>query len=151
MKFQIKKQLLEYINHNLSMNIASTGEEIKSIKESRNSDTKSSAGDKFETGRAMAQMELEKNEASLARTLKIQKEFSLIDTQKEYENVEFGSLVITNQGNYFASFGFGKITLDAMNYYAISLASPIGQVLRLKKVGDTVIFQGREIIIEEIW
>ena len=63
---QLKKHLLKQILKKLDQKIASSQLEVESIKESKNSDTKSSAGDKHETGRAMAQQELDKQEKSSA-------------------------------------------------------------------------------------
>jgi len=51
--------------------------------------------------------------------------------------------VHTNQGIYFISIGFGKLELAEQLYYAISLASPIGQALKQAKVGDRVSFLGK--------
>ncbi|NPD45075.1 MULTISPECIES: 3-oxoacyl-ACP synthase [unclassified Lentimicrobium] len=146
----IKSQVLKALKNDLQKKVDSSSLEIASIRESRNSDTKSSAGDKFETGRAMAQMELEKMERALSRSAKLLQDLELINLEKHYKQVEFGSLIITNKENYFASFGLGKVTVDSKDYYAISLASPIGQVIRQKRVGDKLVFQGREICIENI-
>lgn len=146
----IKAQIFESLQNDLKHKVKSLTLEIESIRESRNSDTKSSAGDKFETSRAMAQMELEKMVRALARSTKLLQDLSLINHEKEYKKIEFGSLVMTNNGNYLASFALGKITIDHIDYYAISLASPIGQVLREKRVGDKLVFQGREVWIENI-
>ncbi|WP_372645718.1 hypothetical protein, partial [Ancylomarina sp.] len=52
---------------------------IASAKDARNNDTKSSAGDKFETGREMMQIEIEKNEVLLNQTAKNRKELARID------------------------------------------------------------------------
>jgi len=150
MNSQIKEKLLKQILKKLDQQIDSSLLEVDSIRESRNSETKSSAGDKFETGRAMAQMELEKMEAALARSMKLKEDLSKINIQKEYTKVEYGSLIITNVGNYLACFALGKVRHDGMDYYAISLASPIGQVIVGKKPGDRVLFQGREIEILKI-
>lgn len=146
----IKARVLSALQNDLKTKIESSRLEIESIRESRNSDTKSSAGDKFETGRAMAQMELEKMEKALSRSTKLLQNLELINLEKHYKQVEFGSLVITNKENYFASFGLGKITVDSIDYYAISLASPLGQMIMQKRAGDALVFQGREIVIKEI-
>jgi len=123
---------------------------IASAKDSRNNDTKSSAGDKYETGREMMQIEIEKNEVLLNQTAKLRKELSRIDVLQEFNKVAFGSMVITNKGSYFISVGIGKIQIDQHTCYAISLASPIGSLLKDKIVGDEVQFQGRTFTIEEI-
>ncbi len=146
LKQLIYKQLVGILDKKLE----NTKKAIESSKESRDNDTKSSAGDKFETGRAMMQMEVDKNELQLRKTLMLKRDLSQIDIQKEYESVEFGSFVITDHGNYFISIGIGKIDINKEAHYAISLASPIGKVLHNKKIGDKIKFQEREFIIKNI-
>lgn len=124
--------------------------EIKSAKESRNSDTKSSAGDKYETGREMINIELQKNEVQLSKTNLLKKNLSQININNNYNKVEFGSFVKTNNGIYFISIGLGKMKVKDIEYYVISAVSPIGKLLLEKKVNDKVQFQDREFIIEEI-
>ncbi len=123
---------------------------IASAKDSRNNDTKSSAGDKYETGREMMQIEIEKNEVLLNQTAKQRKELTRIDISEPFDKVAFGSLVVTDKGSYFISIGIGKIQIDDQICYAISLASPIGGLLKDKVVGDEVQFQGRVFTIKGI-
>ena len=71
--------------------------------------------------------------------------------QEVLKTVGFGSLVITNHGKYIVSVGFGAIEVDGENYFAISLASPIGQELEGKQIGEYIRIQGRKIqIIESV-
>ena len=146
----IKHLIYTNILHTLDSKIETIKREIESAKESRNNDTKSSAGDKYETGRAMMQIELEKNEVQLSKTVKLKSELSKINVEKEYNKVEFGSLVVTTQGTYFISIGIGKIEINKETYYSISLASPIGKIFFNKKIGDKVQFQQREFEILKI-
>ncbi len=124
---------------------------IQSAKESRDNDTKSSAGDKYETGRAMMQMEIEKSEVQLSKTLKLKRELSQINIQKENKKVAFGSLVLSNQGNYFISIGMGKVEINNKVFFAISLASPIGKLLQNKTTGEKIKFNDKEITITDIF
>ncbi len=123
---------------------------IDLAKEARDNDSKSSVGDKYETNRAMMQIELEKNNQQLAQYLKQKKELSNIDINKTFDKVEFGSLVLTNQGNYFISIGLGKVEIEDEIFYSISMASPIGQILRNRIIGDIIQFQAKSFIIEGI-
>jgi len=134
----------------LDRKIEVIGEAIASAKDSRNNDTKSSAGDKYETGREMMQIEIEKNEVLLNQTAKQRKELARIDTSEEFNKVAFGSLVKTDKGIYFISIGLGKIQIEDQTCFAISLASPIGGLLKDKLVGDEVQFQERTFTIKEI-
>ena len=123
---------------------------IASVKESRDNETKSSAGDKHETARAMMQIEMVQNEEQLSKAIHLQNEYSKIKLEKEYNKVEMGSLVFTNHENYFISVGIGKIVIENEIFYAVSLASPIGMFLKDKKPGDKGNFQGRDFVLIDI-
>lgn len=146
----IKQEILNKIISNLNDKIESLKQAIISAKESRDSETKSSVGDKYETGRTLMQMEVEKNRVQLNKTEFLKAELSKIDLHKTFNKIEFGSLTITSQNNYFISSAIGKIEINGSSYYCISLASPIGKQLHTKKVGDSFSFQGKEIHITEI-
>lgn len=146
----IKTNLVEFIVDSLSLKIVELEKGIQSLKESRDSDTKSSAGDKFETSRAMAQMELENYELQLSKTQRQISEINQISLNTSYPKVQLGSVVQCNNGNYFISIAYGKICIKNKDYYAISMASPIGQLLKEKSVGESIQLNGKEIIIEHI-
>lgn len=147
----IKARLIEKINDLLAERIAEIEQAILSAKESRDSDTKSSAGDKYETGREMIQQEMDKQAAQLAKTRALSEDLKQIKLTRKYEEGEFGSLMFCNQGIYFLSVPLGKIELDGVDYYCISLASPIGHALLRKTAGESAVFNGRKIIVEEIF
>jgi transcription elongation GreA/GreB family factor len=124
--------------------------EIESATNSRNNETKSSAGDKYETGRAMVQYELEKAQVQLEKINELENELLRIDVSKKNNKVEYGSLVFTNDNKYFISIGLGKIELNNEPVFCISLNSPIGKILQNKKAGEKVSFRGKEITITGI-
>lgn len=114
-------------------------------KESRDSNTKSSAGDKFETGREMMQREMDKLSALIDTTENSLKKLQSLPAAPAAIVCE-GSLVETDQGNYFISIGFGKID----DVYAISVESPLGALLKGKKIGESVEMRGKKITIKQI-
>lgn len=146
LKESIFKQIIKIIDER----IESAKQAIQSAKESRDNETKSSVGDKYETGRAMMQMELEKNRVQLNIALKLKNELEKINLHKKFDSVEYGSLVTTSNGIYFISIGIGKLEVENETVYCISLASPIGKILHNKKAGDTFKFQGKELTIAKI-
>lgn len=115
-------------------------------KESRDSDTKSSAGDKFETGREMMQREMDKLNALVDNTLNSIAKLDRIADLPASAVISEGCLVETDQDTYYISIGYGK--LDAV--YAISIESPLGLELKGKRVGDHVEMRGRIITIKSI-
>ena len=148
---RIKVDLHNHIKSILNKKIDALVDNINSAKESRNSDTKSSAGDKFETGREMIQIEINKLELQLSNTVKLKTDLEKINIENTYNSAEFGSIVITDSGNYFISIGIGKIEINNEFYYAISLVSPIGKALCKKKEKDNFIFNNNKIEILNIF
>ncbi len=146
----LKAQIIDWLNIEIEKKIQLLNDAINAAKESRDNETKSSVGDKYETGRAMVQMELEKSQAQLAQTQNLKTSLSKIDPNSKFTNVAFGSLVVTSQGSYFFSIAHGKVVLDKEVIFCLSPVSPVGKLLAGKKAGDKVQFQGKEIKIIQI-
>lgn len=140
LKQQLYFQCVAFCNKRLQ-NIQKTIEEIQ---ESLTTETKSSAGDKHETGRAMLQLEREKAGNQLAEIQKLQVLLSKIDILKISKTISLGSLVFTSQVNYYIAISAGELKVDDQVFYAISPKTPIGQLLIGKQVGDKFSFREQE-------
>lgn len=149
-KKNMKHILYEACKENIDRRIASIEQRLKDITDSRNNETKSSAGDKYETGRAMMQIEEQNSKVQLAEAYEVRKKLLSIDITKSENVVTSGSLVITNRGNYFISIGIGKVKIEDEVYFCISLNSPIGMQMRGKKAGEEITFNDNKIIIKNI-
>ena len=113
---------------------------MKSNQAALQSETKSSAGDKHETGRAMLQLEMEKASTQLDAVNQMKLTLNKIDISGNTDLAKLGSLVITTSGNYFLSVSAGKTEIAKEVYYAVSLSSPIGKLLLGTEKGDDVNF-----------
>ena len=113
------------------------------VQESVNSEGKSSAGDKYETGRAMAQIERDIYARQLANTQNELKVLRNIDITKPSLSVGLGTLAKTSAGYFFISISIGKIEINNQTIIAVSSNSPIGLVLKGKKVGESFLFMGK--------
>lgn len=111
---------------------------------------KSSAGDKYETGRAMAQIERDKAATQVAEALKMKEALSRINPEKRSSSVEIGSLVQTDKGYCFVGIAVGKLMIDGMECLAISTASPIGKLMIGKQLGDSVAFNEQTFVIQAV-
>lgn len=123
---------------------------IKEAQYAANNETKSSAGDKHETGRAMAHLETEKLTNQLGEALKLTELLHKINPQEKHQLIGLGSLVITNNGNFFISASLGKILQNGETYYAISSNSPIGQLLIQKKENNSFSFNTKTYVIKKV-
>lgn len=117
------------------------------LNESSHEETKSSAGDKFETSREMLRQELNKAEAHLNQFVVHQKQLQGINPDLVHSAVDFGSLVQTNLGTFLISIAIGKFKLENESYYAISAESPMAEALMGKSVGEEVSVNGRGVKI----
>ena len=124
---------------------------ITSNQKALTSETKSSAGDKHETGRAMLQLEMEKAGQQLEGIFQMKTILTKIKLDDAFGLIKLGSLVITNQAAYFLAISAGRIAIDNNNYYAISPGSPIGKLLLGKKVAGEFVFNDKTVVIQEIY
>ncbi len=123
---------------------------LKDAQGSANNETKSSAGDKHETGRAMAQLETEKLTGQLSEVIKLKETLFKINSEAESNTVAFGSLVLTNKGLFYIAIGLGKVVLNDQDFFVVSPISPIGKVLINKKEKESFSFNGNSYVIEEV-
>jgi transcription elongation GreA/GreB family factor len=145
--FEIKQSIYLNLHDLIDQRIATAKAAIASVEESRDSETKSSAGDKHETGRAIMQSELERNKKQLQAALELKNEISRINIDHTNNVIKPGCLVFTNHDNYFISTGLGKMEIDDDTYYFISAGAPLGKALLNKRKGDTFNFLDKEFVI----
>jgi len=147
---KIKEKLLKKCTEVVGIKYETVTKIMASNKKALESETKSSAGDKHETGRAMLQLEMEKASQQFASISLMQEVLQKIEIHKKNEIGKLGSLIYTNQGNYFLAVSIGQITINEDNYFVISPSSPIGKLLLGKKKGDDFRFNSKEFKIKEI-
>ncbi len=146
----LKQQLYQYCWTFIEDRFKTIQNNIEEIQKALNSETKSSAGDKHETGRAMLQLEREKLGLQLAEINKIKKALSRVNLDNTSNVITLGSIVFTNKLNYFITISAGKLIVDNEVFYAISANTPMGKLLIGKTAGDVIDFNKNTIEIKKI-
>jgi hypothetical protein len=123
---------------------------LSSNQKALQSETKSSAGDKHETGRAMLQLEMEKAGQQLAGIVQMKVVLSKIDVLKSSKKACLGSVIVTAKVSYFLSISAGQLAVADKSYFAISVSSPIGKLLLGKQEKEVISFNGKTIEIIRI-
>ena len=136
----VKKELFKQCEKYVQNCLQTVEEIISSNQKALQSETKSSAGDKHETGRAMLQLEMEKASQQLAGISVMKQVLAKIDVAKSSDIAHLGSVIITDKANYYLSISAGKLTAFGKDYFAVSLSSPIGKILFGKKANDIFLF-----------
>lgn len=133
----------------LQQKLADLKQSMQEVSDASNQESKSSAGDKHETTKAMMQIEQEKigKQIELIRTQIA--EVERIQTEVKQTTVANGSLILTDQGNFYVAAALGKIKLKEEEYIIISLHSPIGNAI-LKSDQKSFDLNGRKYQIKRI-
>ncbi len=123
---------------------------MQQARQASNDDTKSSAGDKYETTREMMQQEMDRSSKLLYEAGQQKIALQQIENVDAVKKVKNGSLVLTSAGNFYISISAGELKTNGETFFAVSQASPIGKFFIGKKVGDELNFNGKKYLIEEI-
>ncbi len=113
-------------------------------------ESKSSAGDKHETGRAMLHLEMEKAAQQFEAVKQMRDVLKRIQINSVSERIKLGSLVTTDRGIYFLSISAGALIAEGKSYYAVSVSSPIGACLLGRKQGSEISFGEKTIRIHAV-
>jgi len=150
MHVNLKKKIHEYCIEYIKERIQTAEKNINEAREAANNETKSSAGDKYETAREMMQQEIDMNLSRLAEAQTQLQLLEQIDPEKVSNVVGAGSLITTNKGIYYVATGIGKILMEGQHFMAISITSPIGIAMKGLKKGDSFSFNGNTYLVEDI-
>lgn len=146
---KIKSDVLQACYDYANKRIANYKNEIDTIKESIESNDKA-GDDEDASGNGKLFNDLEKNSQHLTDAQKMLDSLKAISPKMVSDTVRLGSLVKTTTNNFFISISAGKIDLEDMSVFAISLSSPIGLLLKNKSKGDQVEFNGNSFTITEV-
>lgn len=147
----IKEKIYNYCVDFVSKKQQLIAQIMSENQQSLTSETKSSAGDKHETGRAMVQLEMEKASQQLQEVQQMQLILERVILDQHSKNVCLGSLVKTSVANYYIAIGAGKFTFEGVDYFCISPSAPMAKLLLGKKVGEAFQFQQKEIKITDLF
>lgn len=146
----LKQSLFNACRESIRQRIRLVQESIREAQRSANEETKSSAGDKYETGRAMAQLEIEKLMSQSSELNKQDQELSRINPTIKEDRVCPGSLVYTDQGIFFIAVNAGQIDLEGQKIFTVSAQAPVSQKMFGLCAKDSFLLNGRSFVILSI-
>jgi len=150
-QLKIKEELRLVCVNFLASKLNIIQDTINSNQEALHTESKSSAGDKHETGRAMLQLEMEKAGQQIAVLQQMKLVVEKITSDRLTDVVSLGAVIRTDFANYYMGISIGRVEIENETYFVISPSSPIGQLLLGKFVNDSFIFQGRISKILEVY
>ena len=127
--------------------IAITQRAMDEAQAAANEEGKSSAGDKYETARAMSHLEKDMHARQLLAHQESLQALRAINVQVIYRAPAAGAVVQSNTTHFFIGAGLGKQVINGETIFFLSPVSPLAQQLFKKKVGDAFDFKGKDQII----
>lgn len=116
-----------------------------------NNEEKSSAGDKYETSRAMSHLEKEMHARQLSSNMKEIESLLSVDCNKLHNSAEKGSLINCETISFFIAAGLGKLTFENETVFLVSPGAPVSKILSGKKTGDTFNFNKHDYMIKDVY
>lgn len=116
-----------------------------------NNEEKSSAGDKFETSRAMSHLEKDMYAKQLSSNMKEIESLHSVDCNKIYNSAERGSFVNCGTISFFIASGLGKLSFENEIVFFVSPVAPVLKILSGKTTGETIIFNKEQYTIKDVY
>lgn len=121
--------------------------ELANLDEASARETKSSAGDKYETAREMIAQSRRLMDANLAEVDAALANLERMAAAPAKAGCGFGSLLETSQGWMLVGISIGDVEVEGVPIRTLSLASPMGQALKGRAAGDKLPWRGEELSI----
>ena len=138
----MKEKLLEHVILAVENRMQTSWAAMQAAQASANEEGKSSAGDKYETARAMGQLDREMHGKQYAQAKQERMVLERINPKDHFSKVNLGALVRVSSGWFFLAVSAGSVEIDGQTVLVVSPQSPIGQLLMGKAAKETFVFRG---------
>lgn len=146
-----KKRIMQTFIDVLKERIATISAAMENAQAAANAEEKSSAGDKYQTSRAMSHLEKDMHAGQLAATLTELTHLLIVNCSVIYQTICTGSLVKCGNTSFFIAAGIGKLLFEGEVIYILSPAAPLAKSLFNKRKGEKILFNKKVLVIRNIF
>ena len=150
-KIQFKNRLKLFALDQIGRRITAARESIDQAQQAANQEEKSSAGDKYETSRAMGHLQKDMHARQLTEHAKEQASLYQINVDAVYPAATAGAFISCPGVSFFIAAGLGKQATEGQTIYFLSPQAPLARSLEHKKAGDSISFNAMNLIILDIY
>jgi len=150
-KLALKQKLLVQGKFLLQERIQLCLQAIDDAQLAANAEEKSSAGDKFETSRAMSHIEKDLKSRQLQANQDELQALLSVNVEEIYPKVQTGAVILGEQHIFFIAAGLGKVVVECEMIYFLSPIAPLATLLWGKHTGDRFLFNREYIIIKDVF
>jgi hypothetical protein len=150
-KIQFKNTLKQLALAIIEQRIDTARQAADSAQQAANQEEKSSAGDKYETGRAMGHLQKDMHAGQLAAHLKDLATLQAVNTDTLYAAPRNGAFISCSGFSFFIAAGLGRQLVNEQTIFFISPYAPLARLLEEKRAGDSFPFNGVTTVITDIY
>lgn len=150
-KLLLKKELKKHCVTLLQQRIEELNQSVDAAREAANSEDKSSAGDKYETSRAMGHLQQEMLGEQLETAMQELDFVSGIEAGILHQQVGLGTVLVTAEFVAFVAAGLGAVHLHGQKYFLLSPKAPLAVALHNKQQGERVLFNGKQVVVKQVF
>lgn len=147
----LKAALHRYCMHYTEGRMHTADQAMRNAQEAANAEGKSSAGDKYETGRAMMQIERDKAAQQLEEALKLKRILEGIRVDVPMSTAALGSVVLSDVVNFYIAISAGMVQFENRDFITIAPNAPVALMLIGLKEGDNFHFNGKQHVVRAIF
>lgn len=97
----------------------------------------------------MMHLEKERLAGQMNEVSKLRKPLEMINPEKLLSEIGLGSIVYTDQRNYFISVSLGEMAVENEVFYCVSPVTPIARSMMNKKTGDQISFANQTFKVQD--
>ncbi len=150
-KIAFKQRLKRWALDLIGQRIATSKEAIDEAQEAANNEGKSSAGDKYETGRAMGHLQQEMHARQPTEYVKELAILHSVNTDTICPEGRSGAFLQGEKTSFFIAAGLGKQVVEGQTIFFLSPQAPLAKILQNKKPGDSLIFNNINTVIQIVF
>jgi hypothetical protein len=150
-KIHFKNGLKQFALAIIGQRISAAKDAIEQAQQAANQEEKSSAGDKYETGRAMGHLQKDMHARQMAEHAKELATLHNINVDSIYPNATAGAYVECPGTAFFIAAGLGKQVKDGQTIYFLSPQAPLAGQMANKKIGEIIRFNSTNLPILDIY
>ena len=150
-KIAFKNRLKQFGQQIIEDRISAVQLAMQNAQEAANNEEKSSAGDKYETGRAMGHLQKDMHARQLSGYLKEKADLQAINTGILCRSAVAGAFLTTKDLSFFIAAGLGKQTVEGQSVFFISPYAPLAMQLQSLKRGEDFVFNKSRLRIIDLF
>jgi hypothetical protein len=150
-KIQFKTRLKQTAVTLIGERVSNAKQAIDQAQQAANQEEKSSAGDKYETARAMGHLQKDMHSRQLAELVKELSVLHAVNTGTLYTAAGPGSFIQCAGIAFFIAAGMGKQIIEGQTILFLSPQAPLARLLQGRKIGEEFLFNQVKTIILDLY